>query len=254
MKKRALIGFLTTQMTMLSNGITALASSEEYGLTDLMRDQSSKTADTQAMQIGTSFISDVFGYIITIGVYGLIAGQFIMTACDLLFITTPFIRKLLVSEKVVGQGKLGSNPHLLGHYQGWDDLRDRRLAEAQMYAQQGNMSMAENKLRWAQSAQNESYKSDARRAAINEGILSRNNGNNQGYSVRFDWSNRCFISNDLKALCRTGNAVSLSTYFKKRVFSIILVVVFIMMVIASNIFIDTGMNVGKAILKVLGLV
>ena len=259
MKIKELIGFLSTKWFSVSNNLIATSN---YGISDLMKDQAGKKADTKVMEIGTSFISDVFGFIITVGVYGLILGQFLMTACDLLFITTPFMRGLLVSNNAVSKGKLGdgsSNAHLLGHYSGWDELRDKRLAEANMYAQQGNMAMAESKLRWAQSAQNESNKSDARRAAINEGILAskgRNQGNqgSQGsVGFSFDWSNRCFISNDLQALFKSGTHINLKSYLKKRVFSIILVVMFIMMVIASNTFINTGMNVGKGILTMLGL-
>lgn len=174
--------------------------SDGYGLTDAMRDQAGKEANTDIMNAGTSIISSVLGFITSIGVYLLIAGQFIMTMLDIIYITMPFLRGLLLGNGLSG------------------------------------------------------------RAVPNVKEGSEIEDKNGVTRVGIDWSKRCFISNDLKSLLSSNSAyaygrvgISIVEYLKKRAFSIILVVLLIMLVVVSNIFVNTGMNVGMGILKMIGV-
>lgn len=243
-------------------GLSVLASAG-YSLSDLMRDQANKKADTKTMIVTTGFITDVFGFIISVGVYGLIAGQFIQTALDLMYISIPPIRGLLM-------GKGGSNKEVegLGHFSGFDELRDREINKANEYLAQGRPDLADNWYRLADRSQRLSNESDERRSRLNqdklEGVQKREE--NKG----IDWKNRCLISSDLKSLiCQhrvvlsqgsvggdNSNAntmLNIKAYFRKRVFNMILIAVAIMLLIASNIFVNTGMNVGLGLLKMLGV-
>lgn len=261
MKKKVVKGMLLSLIST-NIGSVVVSASEEYGISDLMRDHSGKTADTEVMTVASSFITDVFGFVITLGVYGLIAGQFIQTMLDLFYIAIPPIRPLLVGGN--GKDKVVDG---MGHFSGFDELRDRELARASQYQAMGRPDLADNWYRLAERSQRLSDESDARRAKINQDKLDRAS---KSTSKGIDWKNRCLVSSDLKSLIRQNKVVlsagsvgtqndgqstsiNIKVYFKKRVFSMILIVVFIMMVIASNIFVNTGMNIGLGILKMLGV-
>lgn len=262
MKKKKMVQGMLLSLIGANIGSVVVFASEEYGISDLMRDQSSKIADTEVMTVASSFITDVFGFVITLGVYGLIAGQFIQTMIDLLYIALPPVRGLLVSGN--GRNKVVDG---MGHFFGFDELRDRELAKANQYQAEGRPDLADDWYRLAERSQRLSDESDSRRAKINQDKL---NYASKHVKKGIDWKNRCLVSSDLKSLIRQNRVVlsagsvgaqnggqstslNIKAYFKKRVFSMILIVVFIMMAIASNVFVNTGMNVGLGILKMLGV-
>lgn len=230
-----------------------------YGISDLMRDQSNKTADTTTMTLASSFITDVFGYAITVGVYGLIAGNFIQTAIDLAYIAIPPVRPLLVTKN---QGK---DVDGLGYFSGFDNLRDEALDLAQRRAMEGDYEGAANRIRFAQSCQQDSIRANERRVRLNQERLDFSKSLNKDKKV-ISLKNRCLISNELKSLINqdsvrlSANSLgsrrevnfNLKAYLRRRSVSIAFLAICIMMLIVSNVFIHTGMNVGAGILKVLG--
>lgn len=214
-----------------------MLASAGYGLSDLMRDQANKTADTKTMTIATGFITEVFGFVISVGVYLLIASQFIMTMLDLMYIALPPVRRLLVGgggrNRVVSRNRVVNG---LGHYTAFNESGNRELNKVDESTTQGRLDNAQK----------------------------------MESSISIDWGNRCFISSDLKSLIYQHKVVlsqnsvggensmantrlNLKSYLRKRVFNIILIAVSIVLLIASNILVNTGMNVGLGILKLLGL-
>lgn len=237
-----------------------IATLSSYGISDLMRDQANKTADTATMTVASSFITDVIGFALTIGVYGVIAGNFIQTAIDLAYIAIPPVRPLLVTKNG------GKEIDGLGYFSGFDNLRDEALDLAQRRAMEGDYEGAANRIRFAQSCQQDSIRANERRAKSNQERLDFHKSLNKNKKV-ISWNNRCLISNELKSLINhdsvrlSANSLgsrrevgfNLKTYLRRRSVSMVLLAVCIMLLIASNVFIHTGMNVGAGILKALGV-
>lgn len=178
----------------------------EYGVSDLFRDKSHIEGDSKLLEIGSSFARDVGGFIISIGVWGLIIGQFLMTMCDLLYITFPPIRGLLVGRNAFG----GSS--IVGAT-----------------------------------------------GATNGGpVEGKTNGVKDSATCGgIDWSKRRFISMELVRLFKSGKQISSSQmiklYFRRRLVFMIIFVVCVMLLVLSNVFMKTGMNVGEAVLRFVGL-
>lgn len=233
----------------------------EYGVSDLFKDRANLKGDSELLSAGGTFISDTFGFAISVGVYGLVLSQFLITACDLLYIAVPPVRGLLVSGE--GKDKVVSG---IGHFTGFDEMGDKNIVRAHQWETQGRPDLAAMCYKHAQTEQRLSNESDARRAKMNEDRVARASKRVQ---KTIDLKNRCFVSSDLRSLIHQNRVIlssgsvgaqngsqktslNIKVYFRKRVFTMILLVVFIMMAVASNIFTKTGMNIGAGILKVFG--
>lgn len=185
-------------------------SGENYGVSDLFRDNSRISGDSCLLEAGGSVLNGIFGYVISIGVWVLIIGQFLMTACDLLYISLPPIRRLLIGKNAFSEGISR------GTGNGSEELKGERAKGMVVKAESGS---GKNKI---------------------------------------DWSKRCFISTDLVRLYKTNAAIGskqlIKLYFRRRVAFMVLFVVCLVLLIVSNVFMKTGMNVGAGLLRAVGYV
>lgn len=205
--------------TVNNNGNLNQPSDDDYTLGDAFRDQANNINKADANKVGEMSrpVSSMAGTIMSVIIYILFAWLAVQTGIDLCYIGLPAVRPLLYAGS---QGQQGSN--YSGYQQGYNN-----------YQQNG-------------------------------GNYQQGNNSSSGSKPR------CLISGELRGLISTGNtqqrimqgqqgqqqvtttSVLLKAYFKKRIWAIIILVIVVMLLVSSNIFIKTGMNIGEAILRILG--
>lgn len=216
-------------------------------VSDLMGNWSKENKpDTGAMKAGKSFTTNVVGLLISIGVVLLFACNFVITACDLLWMAVPPIRPLLY-------GNANGDATAYVHTSVMHDIASHKMMRGDVAG--------------AMAAEAEGNYRDANWFG-NKESLERAESKARGSM----FSQRRFISSELAQLARLGQVNIVATtgspetmaqgnvgtfnnkkdfllkYFKARSVSMILLAVCVMLLLGSSIFTDFGLNVGQAIL------
>lgn len=206
-------------------------------LTNIMQNWDGyEDADTEVIsdEGASGFVLSMIEFAISAGIYVIFVLMFIQTCIDLLYIVAPLLRNLLYDYNndptVITDTRKGTS-----YQQGSSGSTVAEMCENMKKNIEANFEMF-------------------------EGTVSKEEPKEKTPSLR------CFISDELKTLVKKYNTVIyngqqidnktsiITKYFKLRAITMILIVVVVMLLIVSGVFLGTGFNIGKAILKVLGVV
>ena len=219
------------------------SSNKEESITDVMGTWGERNKpDAETMQEVKSWSEGTIGFLTSCIIWVIFAALFFTTACDLMYIGVPAVR-----------------PFLDGSYGGSEEGYSSYAREFAMEAQRkGDPNAA-----YLHQRANEVEASGSGVAHINEKNGQKSKKSfismelrqimlNQKTYVAQDGNFANYTGRDLVQENSVNQSSLMQQYMKKRAISIVLTVVVLLLLVGNSLFTDMGLNIGAALLKLLG--
>lgn len=196
----------------------------QQSIIDVMKEKpGSDVPDSEVMGEATGLVGSTIGVALSVIIYVFFAMTAFTTACDLAYIGVPAIRGFLY-ERSSGSANLHSSAMQSG-----------------AVGQYGNQNQLGNQ----DKVRREASVGPGGRCFISSELRSLVNAGQVGATM----TNNAFGGIGMPTQVANTNSDLILTYFKRRIVSIVLIVVVFMLLVTSTVFTDFGLNIGNMLYR-----
>lgn len=196
----------------------------QQSIIDVMKEKpGSDIPDAEVMGEATGLVGSTIGVVLSVIIYVFFAMTAFTTACDLAYIGVPAIRGFLY-ERPSGSASLNSSAMQSG-------------AVGQYGAQNGLGNQGKVRREASGDSGGRCFISSELRSLVNAG------------QVGMPMTNNAFGGIGMPTQVTNTNSNLILTYFKRRIVSIVLIVVVFMLLVTSTVFTDFGLNIGNMLYR-----
>lgn len=196
----------------------------QQSIIDVMKEKpGSDVPDAEIMGEATGIVGSTIGVALSVIIYVFFAMTAFTTACDLAYIGVPAIRGFLY-ERPSGSANLHSSSM-------------QSVAVGQYGAQNGLGNQDKVRREASEGSGGRCFISSELRSLVNAG------------QVGMPMMNNAFGGIGMPTQVANTNSNLILTYFKRRIVSIVLIVVVFMLLVTSTVFTDFGLNIGNMLYR-----
>lgn len=199
----------------------------QQSIIDVMKEKpGSDVPDAEVMGEATGIVGSTIGVALSVIIYVFFAMTAFTTACDLAYIGVPAIRGFLY-ERPSGSANLhpsAMQSGVVGQYGAQNGLGNQDKVRREASAGSGG-------------SRGRCFISSELRSLVNAG------------QVGMPMTNNAFGGIGMPTQVANTNSNLILTYFKRRIVSIVLIVVVFMLLVTSTVFTDFGLNIGNMLYR-----